>query len=260
MKLKPIPKLHVVSILGAILSTMSCLGGAAAFTNGAIADAFVATGPTGNLSGDNFGAAGALSVAAADLPQGEFQSVLEFNLSGAASAFNAEYGAGQWTIQSAALELTASAHGNAMFNTVAAGQFGVSLMQNNSWIEGTGTGGAPTTTGITYNSLEGVYINSAADQALGTFSFAGGTSGTASYSLNLAPGLVGDVEGGNDLSLRLFAADNSVSYLFTSREGAPNGPELVITAVPEPDTLLLGIAGTAALWWMELGRRRMRRC
>jgi hypothetical protein len=69
--------------------------GADTYTTAPIADAFVATGPTGNLSGDNFGAAGALSVGAGDLSQGEFQTVMQFNLSGAASAFNAEYGAGQ---------------------------------------------------------------------------------------------------------------------------------------------------------------------
>ena len=94
-----------------------------------------------------------------------------------------KYGIGDWTIQSVTLQLTASAHGNAMFNSVAAGQFGVSLMANNSWAEGTGTGGMPTSDGITYNSLTSTFINNANDQGLGTFQFVGGTSGTGNYTL-----------------------------------------------------------------------------
>jgi hypothetical protein len=252
-------KQQQATVAGLTLALAATLSPAVAgtYTNGAVADAFVGTGPTGNLSGDNFGAAGALTVEAANLPQGEFQSVIEFNLSAAANSFNAEYGAGQWTIQSMSLELTASSHGNAIFNAVAAGQFGVSLMQNNSWIEGAGTGGVPTTTGITWNGLTGGLINPAADEALGTFNFAGGTGGVANYSLGLAPGLVADAEGGDDLSLRLFPADNQISYLFSSREASPNGPELVINAVPEPDTLALAAVDAALIFGGWMRRRRL---
>ena len=227
------------------------------FTN-SIADAFVATGPTGNLSGSNFGAAGSLTVESAALPRGQFQSVIEFDLSGAESHFNSEYGVGDWTVQSVSLQLTASAHGNSIFNSVAAGQFGVSLMANNSWVEGTGTGGAPTSDGITYNSLTSTYINNANDQALGTFQFVGGTSGTGNYSLGLSSGLVGDLQGGSDLSLRLYPADNQVSYLFNSREAGTGEPELTIVATPEPGTLELGVTGLAmfAVWNRKRVRRR----
>jgi hypothetical protein len=130
-------------------------------------------------------------------------------------------------------------------------------MQNNSWVEGTGTGGTPTTDGITYNTLQSQYINNATDQTLGTFSFAGGSSGEEGYLLSLASGLSGDVQGGDDLSLRLFPADNDVSYLFSSRETGATGPELVITATPEPGTLELGVTGLAALsLWQFIKRRR----
>jgi hypothetical protein len=224
------------------------------FTATPIADAFVATGPTGNLSTDNFGAAGALAVAAGDLPQGEFQTVMQFNLSGAESAFNAAYGPGQWTIQSITLELTSSSHGNSIFNSTAPGMFGISLMQNNSWVEGTGTGGTPTMNGITYNSLENTYINSAVDQGLGTFNFAGGSSGVNSYLLGLASGLISDVQDGGDTSLRIFPDDNNVSYLFSSRE-TPNAPELVITAVPEPDTFILAAVGATAVFLPRIVKR-----
>ena len=101
------------------------------------ADAFVAAGPTGNLSNNNYGGAGALSIAAPNLSQGEFQSLLQFNLSSVKSAFDIQFGVGQWSIQSVVLQLTSSPHNNVIYNNIAAGQFGISLMQNNSWIEGT---------------------------------------------------------------------------------------------------------------------------
>src|SRR5689334_8158093 len=96
---------------------------AATFTLNPSADAFVTTGPTANLSGNNYGGAGALSVAAPGLANGEFQSVLRFDLSGAKSSFDTQFGAGQWSIQSISLALTATAPNNAIFNASAAGQF-----------------------------------------------------------------------------------------------------------------------------------------
>jgi len=236
------------TVLATLFSAMLFHCNADTFTTVPIADAFVATGTSSdNLSGDNFGRAGSLTVEAGNLSLGGFQSVLEFNLSSAQSYFNSEYGAGAWSVQAVSLVLTASPHPNSIFNAPAAGQFGISLMQNNSWVEGIGTGGAPTTDGISYNSLTGTYINNATDQALGIFSFAGGTSGTATYGLRLTSGVVGDLAGGSDLSLRLFPNDTSVSYLFNSRTASSSVPELEITATPEPGTLALDLSGLAAL-------------
>src|SRR6185295_1527642 len=166
---------------------------------------------------------------------------LRFNLAGAQSSFDAQFGAGQWSIQSVTLQLTSSPHNNSIFNNIAAGQFGVSLMQNNLWVEGTGTGGVPGSDGVSFNTLLGVYVNNADDQALGTFAFPGGSSGQNNYNLSLSSGLVTDVTSGSDLSLRLFAADNTVSYLATSRSGSSGRPDILVqaVAVPEPNTFAL---------------------
>lgn len=240
-------------------SAVDCFGQTGSFTSQAIADAFVTTGANGSLSSSNFGAAGALAIAASGLPEGEFQSVLKFDLSSAFNSFNSQFGAGQWMVQSVMLDLTASSHPNAIFNPVAAGSFNVSLMQNNSWVEGTGTGGAPTSDGITFNSLEGVYINNSVDQALGTFAYTGNTTGQNGYGLTLSSGLLSDITGGDELSLRLFAADNQISYLITSRTGGSlaQEPSLVVdaVAVPEPGAAVLCIAALIALWLVQLFRR-----
>jgi hypothetical protein len=226
---------------------------AATFTANPAADAFVATGPTGNLADNNYGGGGALVVAAPGLPGGEFQTVMQFDLSAAAGTFNALYGAGGWSIQSVSLQLTASPHGNAIYNPSAAGQFGVSLMQNNNWVEGTGNASNPTTDGITYNQLVNLLINPATDQDEGTFGYNGQTSSAAVYHLPVGPALSADILSGSDATLRLFATDNVVSYLLNSRTTTPlsGAPELIITVVPEP-----GGVGLAVVGWLAVARAR----
>ena len=234
--------------------------GASSFTITPVADAFVTTGATGNFSGNNFGLAGALAISAGGLPQGEFQSVLQFDLSGARNSFDAQFGAGLWGIQSVTLKLTSSTHNNPIFNDIASGQFNVSLMQNNSWVEGTGTGGIPTTDGISYNSLQNIYINNAADQPLGSFSFPGGSSGANNYSLGLSSVLGADLLLGSLLSLRLYAGDDHVSYLFSSRNaGAAVQPNLTIVAVPEPGTMAICVLGLATVSIWRVARRTTKR-
>jgi hypothetical protein len=237
-----------LSILTVSLPQISRLGFADSYSTGAGADAFVAAGPSGNLADNNYGGGGALALAAAGLPNGEFQSVLRFDLSGARSAFDSRYGAGGWFVQSVSLQLSSSPHSNAIYNDVAPGLFALSLMQNNSWVEGTGNASNPAANGITFNSLHDTFI-SAADQPLGTFSFDGKTSGINSYSLQLTPGLISDIDSGGNVSLRGFAADNAVSYLFSSRVGTPASvqPQLVITAVPEPGALAIFGLGVGML-------------
>jgi hypothetical protein len=242
--------IRILSVLLALSGLRQGVGvaWAATYSTNSFADAFVAAGPTGNLGDNNYGGGGALAVAASGLPNGEFQTVLKFDLSGAREAFNAQFGAGEWSIQSVSLQLTSSPHNNAIYNAIAAGSFGITLLQNNTWVEGTGTAGTPTTDGISFNSLQNSFINNSADQDLGTFDFPGGSSGANTYSLGLSPGLVSDVIDGNEASFRMFAADEVVSYLFSSRSAAApsSQPDLIITAVsvvPEPGSLtLLGLA------------------
>jgi hypothetical protein len=256
MKFLKLLKWAVVAAAG--LLAVVGFGQTASFTTQPFADAFVTPGASGSLSTSNFGAAGSLAIAAPGLPQGEFQSVLKFDLSAAQTSFDAQFGAGQWTIQSVTLQLTSSPHNNAIFNNIAAGQFNVSLMQNNSWVEGTGTGGIPSSDGISFSSLTGTYINGAMDQALGTFSFPGGSSGQNSYALTLSSGLLGDITSGGDLSLRLYAADSAVSYLMTSRSGSSTArPDILVqvAAVPEPSSFMLCAAALGVLLVVQTMRR-----
>jgi hypothetical protein len=244
-----------------LVAGLSLLGAGSAdsatFTANPVADALVTTGPTGNLINNNYGGAGSFSLSAGGLEMGELQTVLRFDLSGAVNSFDSVYGAGQWTVESVNLRLTAANANNAIFNSPAAGMFQISWMLNDSWEEGTGTPAAPGATGITFSSLQSTFLNPN-DESLGVFNFNGTTSGNYSFGFNLTAGLVGDVTSGDDLSLRLSAADAAVSGVFNSRNFGTvgNRPFLTIVAVPEPGTI--GIVGLG-LVMAALSARRSRR-
>ncbi len=199
----------------------------------------------------NFGAAGALAIAAPGLPQGEFQSVLRFDTTSAVAAFNASFGAGNWTIQSVSLQLTSSSPNNPIFNAQAAGQFAAGWMQNDSWIEGTGTPGSPGSTGLTFTNLPSFL--SASDESLGVLAFGGSTSGANAYGLGLTGGFVSDMSAGGPVSLRLSAVGSTIGYVFNSRTFGTVAarPALSITATPAP-----GAAGVLAGAALFAARRR----
>ncbi len=227
---------------------------AATFTLQPVADAFVSSAnPT-----SNYGGAGAEAVSAPGLAKGEFQSLLLFNLATAKSSFDATFGAGDWTVQSASLQFTDAAPNNGIFNATAAGSFDIGWMQNGTWTEGSGTPNLPGGTGITWNTLPSFL--SAGDQSFGTFSYDGSTTETTVYNLGLPTGFLADVASGKtNSSMRLFAGDTTISGLFDSRSFGTSGsrPMLSLTAVatvPEPASWLLGVCGINAL---ALLRRRL---
>lgn len=236
-----------LSVVTATALSAQCLAASASLVP--VADTFV----DGALSSNNYGAAGALGVSAPGLPQGEFQSVMRFDLSTAVAQFNTTFGTGNWSISGLSLKLTATAPNNAIFNQPAAGQFAVRWIANDAWPEGAGTPNAPTTSGVTFSTLPSFLGPN--DEAVSTLSFAGGTSGSQTYALSLTPNLQSDILSGGLVSLQLLAADTTVSYLFNSRNfgTADARPTLTITATPEPGTMSALVLGG---WLLSRRQRR----
>lgn len=229
-----------VCILIACAFLAQALDAQVTFTVSPRADAFVTSGPPGNdRSNNNYGAAGALAIAANGKAQGEFQSLLKFDLSGSAAFFNSTYGAGKWTVHSITLQMTAQSPGNPIFNSSAAGSFNIIWQTNDSWVEGTGTPNVPTVDGVTYASLPS--FEGGSDLNVGTFGYNGATSGAFVYTLLLPPGFASDVMAGNIVSLRLAAADSNMAGIFSSVNfgTASARPMLTVTAIPEPGTFAL---------------------
>jgi hypothetical protein len=208
-----------------------------------VADAFLCTGSSNyengaDLTGLNFGAAGALVVAPASGPKGEFQSVLRFDVSSSKAAFDLAYGSNLWTITGISLELTGNfgAAGeqpnNSIFPQVSGGSFVIEWLAEDTWIEGNGTPNLPTTDGVTYNSLP--ELLSGNHEILGTNSYVPpGDNVPESYALPLRTNLLSDIRQGGAVSLLFYAADNQIGYLFNSYNyGRGNEPKLQIMAVP----------------------------
>ena len=219
----------------------------------ASADSFVSAANPNN----NYGSAGGLEISAVGSSNGEFQTLIRFDASAALAGFNATFGAGNWALQSATLALTPTAPNNVIFNANAPGSFAVRWMQNDGWLEGTGTPQAPALAGITYNTLSSFLGPS--DVALGSFSYDGASSGAFTYNLALDPALVSDISAGGSVSLRLSAADSAVSYIANSRNfgTASSRPQLVLSAaaVPEPGMLSLLVLGPLLLGNSRRGSR-----
>jgi hypothetical protein len=146
-------------------------------TNMTVADTFLATGSPNNplgadLTGLNFGAGGALLVAPASSNDGEYQSLLKFNLAIAVALFNTNYGVGHWLITGVSLALTSNygmsgvQPNSAAFPVITGGNFAIEWLSNDNWGEGTGTPNIPTTDGVTYNSLPDLL--SGTNEILGT--------------------------------------------------------------------------------------------
>lgn len=218
-------------------------------------DAFVTTGPSNDLTGNNYGGAGALAVSAA-LSKGTFDSLLRFDLSSAASSLNTTYGVGGWNINSISLQLTTATVNNALFNASQTGTFDVSLISSNSWTEGTGNPNTPTTTGVKWTDMSGLLSGA---QSLGAFNLANvGDGVTASYTLTPSSTLLSDLFSGGQASFALTAdpSDSTVAAFFNSRNfgTASRRPALIITAsaTPEPGRAMLFLIGAAC----TLGRRR----
>jgi hypothetical protein len=251
----------VPALCGAILALPSPARAQISYTiNDTIADAFLSAASPGL----NFGTAGTLAISPASAPEGEFDSVIMFNTAAAVAQFNSIYGVGTWQITGVKLSLSSNKNtqgqspGNTLLNTVTGGNFNVTWISDNSWVEGSGggsgTAGYPTTSGVDYNSVP--TLLSGTTDSLGTFTYTPpGNTSYLNYALSLNPDLVSSAAAGGDLSLYFSAADNQVGYLFNSKDFASGHPELTLTAVPEPSVVALAGCGIAAFL---AARRRSR--
>lgn len=238
--------------LSAATVTLRPNAGSDGTTNG---DAFVTTGPSGNLSGFNYGGAGALAVSATGSAAGGFSSFLRFDAAAAKSAFDLSYGSGGWILDSVVLQLTTTNANNPIFNSNAAGSFSVQWIPAYALVEGSGTPAASSTDGVRWADVPNLITGAETGGTFPIVSIADGV--TANYTLTPSTGLLQDITGGGPVSLFLAPADTAMSAVFNSRSfgNASRNPALILTAspVPEPGApVLLAIV----TWAMGCRRKR----
>ena len=238
------------------------------FTATNLADAFLATGSVSNsegtnLTGLNFGGAGTLALAPASSPNGEYQSVLRFSVSNAITLFDSALGANSWRITNVSLSF-ASNFGTegaqpslGMFDAVHGGQFVVEWLADDSWDEGSGNPNAPSASGVTYGSLTNLL--SLPHEILETNTYTPpGNNVREAYSLRLGTNLIADITSGGEISFRLYAADQQLSYLINSHEfGHGNEPRIQITTVPARLEILSGYFTNGNFRLVGVGRANL---
>ncbi len=217
------------------------------------ADTYVSSGqPT-----VNFGSMGGMMIA---VPTGaqprKEESLIRFDTTSIKTAFDADYGAGNWTITSVTLSLfsnfsTAGQQpSNGSFNKIAAGGFEFDWLSNDSWSE----------TAITWNTLASVLPGTGnnALASLGSFYWAADGSTSQLWTLGLASDLVNDIAIGDKVTIfGQPTADSTVGYLFNTLNNNPAYLNVTadVTPVPEPAStamVIFGLAGLAAVRCLKI--------
>jgi hypothetical protein len=154
--------------------------------------------------------------------------------------------------------------GNALFNTINAGSFGIDWLADNTWTEGTGSGtgtpGYPGNSMVTFDSIP--TLLSGTVDSLGDFTYTppgNNNNGYLNYSLPLDPSLDLSAAAGGNVSLYFLAADNQVSYLFNSRSYSTGHPELTLTVEPTPEPAATGLLAASLGGFLLLGSRMLKK-
>ena len=216
------------------------------------ADTYVSSGePT-----VNFGSKGAMMIAVSTTSQPRTEeSLIRFDTLLLKTSFDADYGVGNWVVNSVTLALfsnysTAGQQpGNSSFNQIAAGEFELDWLSNDSWSE----------TSITWNTLSTVLPGTGdnASASLGSFLWLADGSSSQTWTLDLAPELVDDIASGDKVTIfGQPTVDSTVGYLFNTLNNNPAYLYVTVDVVPEPSVPALTALGVAAL---VLLRRKMGR-
>lgn len=239
MTMRTVRKNAIIVVTGLVIAVMCERARAADFSLLPSQDAFArASEPT-----RNFGAAGALAVSGASgvnssgEPQGAYESILQFDASLAKSAFDAQFGTGNWQLTAARLDITQVGMPISPIFNVGAGQIAIRWISDDNWLQGIGTPLPPPIDGggneITWNFLQTLVAGSTtsllATQAVQV------QTGPVSIPLALTTAFSNDVISGGFVSIFAQPVTPTVGFTFFALEyplDPAARPLLVLTALP----------------------------
>ena len=209
------------------------------------ADTYVSSGQPDQ----NFGTMGAMEIAVPNSTQSRTEeSLIRFNTATIDSTFNADYGAGNWTINSVTLTLFSNfatggvQPGNGSFNIIAAGGFELDWLSDNNWSE----------TAITWNNISSILPGTGnnTSASLGDFYWPAAGAASTTWTLGLDPNLVSDIGSGGLVTIfGQPTAGSTVGYLFNTLNNSPAVLNVTASVVPEPSVMALvasSLVGLAA--------------
>jgi len=177
------------------------------------------------------------------------ETLVRFNTATDETAFDTDYGAGNWEVVSVTLTLYSNfatggqQPGNSSFNRIAAGAFELDWLSDNNW----------SATALTWNNISSVLPGSGnnAMDSLGDFNYLASGSSPNTWTLALDPNLLSEITSGAPVSiLGQPTADSTVGYLFNTLNNNPAVLNVTVEPVPEPSMLALSafeLAGLVAI-------------
>jgi hypothetical protein len=193
----------------------------------------------------NFGTLAAMEIAAPTIAQNRTEeTLLGLNTASLQSSFNAQYGAGGWTVTAVTLTFFSNVStagvqpNNHSFNQIAAGGFELDWLSDNNWSQ----------TAITWNTLSGILPGTGGNTlaSLGDFVYPANGSASSTWTLNLDPNLVNAIGNGAQITiLGQPTAGSTVGYLYNTISFDPAVMNVTVTSVPEPATVTLALIGLA---------------
>lgn len=203
------------------------------------ADTFVSSGQPDTT----FGIRGAMEIAAPTAAQPRtLLTLMWFDTAGLQASFDADFGAGNWTVTSVTLTLFSSVASagqqpaNGSFNRIAAGGFEFDLLGNNNWNENA----------ITWNTLPAILPGAGSTNtltSLGNYFWPASGAGSSTWALANDPALAQKIQTGDAVTiLGQPTVGSTVGYLINTSPLRPGFLNVTAEAVPEPATLPL-IAG-----------------
>ena len=187
------------------------------------------------LDFNNYGADQVLAAATGD--DGAWTSAVQYNTGDLRDIFDASYGVNNWEVLNIRLTFTiADPNNGLLYSPSHNGPLGVSWGSNDNWVEGTGTYDSPSSSGLTFDTLDEALAPYAV--SAGDFTYDGQLAGSQlHFNLTLDEQVMDDFINDTTMTFYVYSlvdGSNPTVAHFNSVQAALGAPELSVTVLSGP--------------------------